>query len=89
MRWKMGDVTLIDIDKMESSHIQNCLAMMRRKGFIGVEELGHYFGPGPQGDMASLAFEQAQSEAFNMRPAGVIDEFRTELASRGEEERDD
>jgi hypothetical protein len=80
--WTMRDGTKIKIKDMETSHIKNSLAMLERNGFISRSTLACYMGPGPQGEIAQLCFEQEQDEIFQAPLSPFIDAFERELKKR-------
>ena len=85
--WKQRDGSKILMADMETSHLENCLNMLRNKNFIGFSELESYFSEGPSGDGAQLAFDQAMGEAFNCTPCREIDQFELELLYRKRDEK--
>ena len=50
--WKMKNGHTIKIADMETSHIKNAIAMLRRKGFVTPAELELYLLSEPNGEAA-------------------------------------
>jgi hypothetical protein len=78
--WKMKDGTRIAVKDMETSHIQNCIAMLQRS-IVDPYQWGE-----PVGDAAHDAFEQGarQQEQMNDALRHNINIFKQELKKRGE-----
>jgi len=70
-----------EIADMDTTHIRNCLAMLRRKGFISESECDSCMGYSPQGEMAQYCYEQSMDDAF-ARTSPYIDAFEKELDRR-------
>lgn len=83
--WTTRDGRTIPIDEMETSHIKNCLKMLR-KNYIGANEISSMlnFNYEAMGDAAQMAFDQALDEASVLIPCPEIDWFVEELNRRGE-----
>lgn len=83
-KWKTKDGKKIAIKDMETSHIQNALNLLKRKGFISRKTLRFYLStPGPNGDMAQWAFEQELDDVISSPVSSFIDLFERELSKRG------
>lgn len=96
--WRMRDGTDIAISDMSTRHIENTLAMLKRKGFISlsekasvIEAIVKYETPlrlEILGDMAeaqvSADFDQLLDYRFRVHPS--IDELEAELARRKQED---
>jgi len=52
MEWVMKSGKKINITDMETSHIRNAIAMLRRKGFVTPAELEMYLLSEPSGEAA-------------------------------------
>lgn len=83
-KWIMKDGTQINVKNMETSHIKNSLAMLKRKGFIAQSTFESYFCCYPRGDMAQMAFDQEFDEVMKSPVSQFIDIFENELEARGE-----
>jgi hypothetical protein len=81
--WTQRDGTPIAVKDMTDSHLLAAARMLPRKGVIGPRTLAAYFGPGPSGDAASLAFEQEQRQAFETPVSPFVDLFDDEIKRRG------
>jgi len=56
--WKCRDGRVVPIIEMATQHIENAIAMLRRKGWVTPEEfVASYVLPPPQGEMAQMAWE--------------------------------
>lgn len=79
--WKTRDGRKLNIAEMETDHIKNCIAMLRRKGLCSTDEFhdSWRFVSSCQGEMASYYAEQ---QASGMHPSRAIDAFEAELARR-------
>ena len=81
--WKTKDGRQIEIKDMETSHIKNTLAMLKRKGFISPKTLSYYlFGPTPNGDGANDAYEMEFNNLVNRPISPFINYFEDELIRR-------
>lgn len=81
--WTQRDGTPIAIKDMTDTHLLAAARLLRRNGFIGPRTLAAYLGPGPTADMASLAFEQEQRQAFDAPVSPFVDFFDEEIKRRG------
>lgn len=70
---------VINICDMATSHIENSIAMLRRKGFIGYSDLSTYLGSEPNGEMAQ---ELYFSELSRIKTHPALDELEAELKRR-------
>jgi hypothetical protein len=83
MKWPMRNGEQIEVSDMETSHIQNALAMLEKKGFIGPSDVEFYlFCPGPHGDFAQMAFEHEIEMIFDAPVSRFVDIFKDELKRR-------
>ena len=83
MRWKKKNGEMIEVSEMETSHIQNALAMLERKGFVGPSEVNFYLTcRPPNGEYAQMAFEQEMDQVFNAPVSKFVDIFKDELKTR-------
>lgn len=56
--WKTRDGREIPIEDMETSHIKNAQALLRRKGFVEKSTFIFYLRvPGTMGEFAQMAYE--------------------------------
>lgn len=80
--WKCKDGRLLRIKDMETDHIRNAEAMLRRAGWCSVREFDDaWLGAACcLGEMSSYYAEQAASA---MLPHSALDAFEAELARRG------
>lgn len=83
MQWKTREGKVLEVSDMETSHIQNALAMLRRKGAVSPEEANAYLCGPPSGDAAYDAWENGLYETLGAPVAPIIDEFEEELRKRG------
>lgn len=79
--WKTKDGRRLTPAEMTTEHITNTLAMLKRKGWVSVEEFEHSWACAfsLRGEMASYYAEQAASE---LKPASIIDALEEELTRR-------
>jgi hypothetical protein len=78
--WTMRDGTRIRIADMETSHIKNTIAMLKRKGFIGEEEFDSInYGAYPRGELAQEAWLQDMN---SIKVSYELDDLESELARR-------
>ena len=82
-QWRMNNGEWIEISNMSDSHIEACLALLKRKGYIGSSTLAFYLScPEPNGDMASFEFDRECDEVFNAKVHPCYDELEAELKRR-------
>jgi len=81
MLWTTKDGRRVSPKKMSVEHIKNCVAMLRRQGYISEAEFVDMCGWGfsMNGEMASYYAEQ---EAANAHPTRMLDIMEAELDSR-------
>lgn len=73
----------IPVDEMSINHIENALAMLKRKGYVKPETVLFYLTCSPpQGDMASYAFDGECDQIFNAPTSKFIKIFEDELERR-------
>lgn len=77
--WKCKDGRVLEISGMDTQHIQNTLAMLRRKGFMSPDEAVMCMTNPPTGDGAYDAWE---SEMDAIRVSHSIPHLEKELAKR-------
>ena len=83
--WTTAKGEKIPVTEMETSHIENALAMLRRMGYVGPREVSFYAAcAGPQGEMAQVAFDQEQNYVFSAPVSDWVDIFVEELQIRKE-----
>lgn len=83
--WKTKDGRELDVERMETRHIKNALAMLRRDNCGGWDELASifsYMGSAPDG-----AYDAASTALHTLKYSPFVEIFRDELAKRGEKER--
>ncbi len=82
--WTMRTGEKIHVENMETSHIQNALAMLKRKGFVSPGTIDNYMcGIMPQGEMAQDAFWAEFDSVLDCPVSEAIDWFEEELSKRG------
>jgi len=82
-QWRMKNGEWVDIANMSTSHIEACLTLLRRKGYIGASTVAFYLTcPEPGGDMASLEFDRECDEVYNAKIHPAFDELEAELKRR-------
>lgn len=81
MKWRCKDGLELDVEEMESAHIQNCINMLRRNGYVSLDTFWRAVGSASasQGEMASYYAEQ---EIADMMPTAILDEMEFELGRR-------
>lgn len=80
--WKTEDGRILEINKMETEHIKNCLNLLKRKNFISFESFNRYLNSyNCLGDAAQLCVDL---EYANKIPNQTIDFFEEELKNRKE-----
>jgi hypothetical protein len=76
----------IRVNDMDTSHIQNALAMLKRDGVIGPSTLQCYLtSEPPTADMALMAFENEFQQAMEAPVNQMVDCFECELSRRKED----
>ena len=84
-KWRTRDGRQLAVVEMETTHIENALAMLRQKGYVSPKTVAFYVTcPLPQGDMAEYAFFQEQAAVFDAPVSKFIDLFEQELNERKE-----
>lgn len=78
-QWTTRTGETINICDMTTSHLANTIAMLRRKGFIGLSELVIYLGSEPNGEMAQDLYF---AELNHIKTHPAIDELEAELKRR-------
>lgn len=82
MIWKCRDGRLIPIEDLETDHLKNIVAMLRRQGFVTPSEFfscaGYAFSP-MTGEYASMA---AENELNRMTPWTGLEKLEEELNKR-------
>jgi len=82
-KWVMRDGTRIAVTDMETSHVRNALAMLKRDGYVSPATVRFYLGcPGPTAEMAELDFEREAMAAFEAPVSQFVECFECELARR-------
>lgn len=79
--WTTRDGRRMLLCDMETSHLKNCISMMRGKGYVTAGELLdclRYASTAPDG--ASMAAEEA---SLHMRPSAMLGQLEKELSKRG------
>ncbi len=84
--WTTASQQKLKIADMESSHIRNCINLLKREGYVSESTLMFYLTTeGPQGMMAQDCFERECDEVFNRTNVSAhLDAFIEELERRGE-----
>lgn len=88
--WRCQDGRELLIRDMEDEHISNCIALLRRNGYVSRQEWRERQPDYPTGtvvgDFAQDAFEAAFSDEWaawlRLKPCSAIDAFSLELAYR-------
>lgn len=80
--WTQADGTPIAIKDMSNRHLLNAYRLLLRKGFIGLRTFACYMSEGPSGEMAQIAFEAEQQEAWNRPVSPFVDLFEDEIKAR-------
>lgn len=74
------------VSEMDTTHIKNALAMLKRQGFVSSSTVNFYLNcPLPRGDMAMDAFDMEFDRLMERPVSSFIDIFEAELKRRGEE----
>ena len=84
--WRCKDGRVLPIHTMETEHIVNCVAMLKRNGYCTLAEYEDAITPGgfTSGSMAEYYDDQRTLDAFrNMKPCHELDWFEEELEKRG------
>jgi hypothetical protein len=89
-RWKCQDGRELSITEMTPEHIQNCIAMLRRQGYVTPKEWRDSFPPPPTGfngeeaqAAADAGFDRAMDDWATAKVTGWIPVFERELKRRG------
>jgi len=73
----------IAVEDMDTKHIENTLAMLKRKGFVGAKTLYFYLTcTPPTADGALMGFEQEQNYVLSAPITKFVDIFEDELEHR-------
>lgn len=81
MQWTTRDGRKLDIEKMDTDHIQNSLAMLKRNGRVSMKTLTPYLRGVPRGEGAQMLFEQEFNHVADHADP-FIDAFEDELTRR-------
>lgn len=82
MKWKCKDGRELDIKDMETSHLKNAVAMLRRKGVVTPDEYFSCLAYACSGDTPDGAAMAAEAEADGMKPWADLEVMEHELSSR-------
>lgn len=86
--WKCKDGRVINVAGMSDEHVLNALAMLRRKGFVGIrEKLDFPYPCGFNGEMARMAAEHEWFDFMSKPSSPAVDWFDDEVARRGLKEK--
>lgn len=81
--WTCKDGREIAVKDMKISHVENALAMLKRNGYIGENELAlGMMCSQPRGDMAQYYYDQELDRMFTAPVSSFIDVFKEELERR-------
>lgn len=84
MNWKCEDGRVIPISEMETEHIENVLAMLRRMGCVSPKTVAFYVTCSlPHGEAALDAFDLELGAVLDAPSSPLIDIFEDELKKRG------
>lgn len=85
--WTRRDGSKVAVADMSTPHIENALAMLKRKGAIGPSTLQFYLGcADPIGEAAQDAFNAEFADIASRRVSEFVDIFEAELKRRCEQE---
>lgn len=83
--WKTRDGRLLYPLLMNTRHIENALAMLKRKGYIGPSTVSFYLScPLPHGDRAMDAFDMEYDAVLDAPVSKFVDIFESILKQRRE-----
>lgn len=90
-RWKCKDGRHLLVTEMEPDHIRNCIAKIRRAGYVSIAEHGEMPSPcGFGGDSESMAsyysemsWEYEADQWLKQKRTAWLDLFEDELRQRG------
>lgn len=82
MKWKCKDGRELDIKDMETNHLKNAVAMLRRKGVVTTDEYLSCLAYACSGDTPDGAAMAAEAEFSSMKPWKGLAIMEEELASR-------
>ena len=85
MDWTCKDGRVLDIKEMETSHLQNAINMLRRKGYVTLYDYlscSAYAQSANTPDGAAMA---AEGELMGMIPTRSLDVMEAELSKRHNE----
>ena len=82
MKWKCRDGRILDIKDMDTGHLRNVIARLRRHGVVTPDEYMNcaaYACSSSSGEYAAMAADQ---ELAGMKPWRGLDVLETELQGR-------
>ena len=82
MKWKCKDGRELDIKDMETNHLKNAIAMLRRKGVVTTDEYLSCLAYACSGDTPDGAAMAAEAEVDRMKPWKGLEVMEVELQSR-------
>lgn len=81
--WKSQNGRETRVEDMNTRHIENTLAKLKREGFVSPKTVASYVnGPKPNGDSAQDAFDEELDRVLNSPVSPFIDWFEEELEKR-------
>lgn len=82
-KWRTRDGRQLAVTEMETSHIENALAVLRRRGFVSPKTVSFYVScPLPHGEAAQDTFYHESDAVFEAPCTEFIDLFEQELNER-------
>lgn len=81
--WRSQNGRETKLEDMNTRHIENCLAKLKREGFVSPKTVDFYInGPKPNGDGAQDVFDEELNQVLNSPVSPWIDYFEEELERR-------
>ena len=82
-RWKTKDGKSLLPSEMETEHIENALAYLKRQGYVGPSTVKFYVScPLPTGDVAEDLFYREFDSVLDAPVSKFVDLFEAELERR-------
>ena len=82
MKWKCGDGSEVEIGEMSTAHLENAIAMLKRKGFVSLDVFFSCGAYAFSADTPDGAAACAEAEFDRMTPSKLLGCLEGELNKR-------